>query len=79
MMDHRCGITDARLPGMACCSLCGSLLAGDARLCAHHELAGRGWALENRIMCDLLHRGIAPPRVPLTERSEDVVLRADAA
>jgi hypothetical protein len=38
-----------------------------------------GWAAENRIMCDLLHRGIVPPRLPPRARCDEVVMAADAA
>ena len=44
------------------CVLCGVRLVGGATLCPHHvQVAGAGWAATNRIMCDLLHRGVAPP------------------
>ncbi len=49
---------------MSLCSVCAAQLWGDAPLCAHHDLSEEGWAAQNRIMCDLLHRGVAPSRVP---------------
>jgi hypothetical protein len=64
---------------MSLCDLCAMQLGGDASLCAHHELPVSGWAAQNRIMCDLLHRGVVPPRLPATARTDDHVLAADAA
>ena len=47
---------------MSCCALCGMQLVGDAQLCPHHDFAAENrWAVDNRLMCDLLHRGIIPP------------------
>ena len=41
-------------------------------MCAHHVPAsGNAWAENNRLMCDLLHRGRVPPRLPLAEREEE--------
>jgi hypothetical protein len=64
---------------MSLCSVCGIQLGGDASLCTHHDVPAHGWAAENRIMCDLLHRGIVPPRLPPRARCDDVVMAADAA
>jgi hypothetical protein len=48
---------------MSLCSLCGMQLAGEANLCPHHYLAVTdGWATDNRLMWDLLHRGLVPSR-----------------
>ena len=45
------------------CLVCGQRVRGVA-LCAHHAGgAADGWAANNRIMCDFVHRGIAPPRL----------------
>jgi hypothetical protein len=44
------------------CALCGACLLGAAVLCPHHQYPpDAGWAEGNRIMCDFIHRGIAPP------------------
>ena len=48
-------------------SLCPSCVqdAGARGLCPHHDGPGYGahdWAAENRLVCNLVHRGIAPPR-----------------
>lgn len=56
---------------MSLCSVCGIRLGGDASLCAHHDVPAHGWAAENRIMCDLLHRGIVPPRLPAVKLLDD--------
>jgi hypothetical protein len=64
---------------MSLCTLCGMQLGGVANLCAHHELPVSGSAAQNRIMCDLLHRGGVPPRLPAAERLDDFVMAVDAA
>jgi len=52
-------------------------LAGDAQLCAHHDYAREnGWAADNRLMCDLLHRGIVPPRREAIDENSAVHLSA---
>src|SRR5262245_61845519 len=39
--------------------MCGMELAGEANLCAAHDLPVTDrWAAENRLMCNFLHRGI---------------------
>jgi hypothetical protein len=46
------------------CSVC---------FCAHHAGAvADGWAANNRIMCDFVHRRIAPLRVRAADRLDDV-------
>lgn len=53
---------------MNLCPVCGMRVDGE-EVCAHHqETATPGWAETNRIMCDLLHRGRAPRRLPVRER-----------
>jgi hypothetical protein len=48
---------------MTLCPYCGRPVIGAAELCGYHSLPDRAdWASRNRIMCDLIHRGIAPPR-----------------
>lgn len=62
---------------MSLCVLCGVQLGGDATLCAHHHALPMGdWAAENRIMCDFIHRGIVPPRLPAAERADDLLMAA---
>ena len=57
---------------MSLCASCGLQLSGDAGLCPHHHIAiGDDWAVANRIMCDLVHRGKIPPRLGLAERDDD--------
>ena len=55
---------------MSLCALCGAWLAGDANLCSHHHYAPTdGWAAVNRLMCDLVHRGIVPPGATVIDGS----------
>jgi hypothetical protein len=57
---------------MGLCAACGVEIPGDGTLCAHHATGGRDdWAENNRRMCDLLHRGCVPPRLPLAEREDE--------
>jgi hypothetical protein len=43
------------------CAFCGLALSGKAALCRHHAVAyGQDWAVANRIICDLIHRGVVP-------------------
>lgn len=65
---------------MSLCAVCGMQLGGAATLCAHHDgISTDGWAVVNRVMCDLLHRGIVPPRLTARERAEDFPTPAEAA
>ncbi|HEY7520625.1 MAG TPA: hypothetical protein VIE36_20230 [Methylomirabilota bacterium] len=64
---------------MTLCSLCGMQLASLTALCAHHDRPADHWAAQNRIMCNLLHRGVVPPRLPVPDRAENVVVTAEAA
>jgi hypothetical protein len=50
---------------MVLCPVCNQRLPDDTRLCPQHvgEPAG-SWSASNRIMCDFVHRGVAPARVP---------------
>jgi hypothetical protein len=62
------------------CALCGQALDSGTALCAHHQRrADDGWAIENRIICNLIHRGIVPPRLSAAERAEAATHAADAA
>jgi hypothetical protein len=61
---------------MSLCSVCGQQVVGNAGLCARHAAVSTdGWAVGNRIMCDYFHRGIAPPRLPVADRIDDVKRR----
>ena len=57
---------------MNLCASCGlELVAGF--LCPHHAaMYGDGWAAENRLMCDFIHRKRPLPRLPESERNEPV-------
>jgi hypothetical protein len=48
------------------CPVC--LIERDDGICPHHLMWDEQWAESNRIMCDLLHRGKAPPRLPPEDR-----------
>jgi len=55
------------------CASCGITNAYDGNLCSHHQhVYGDDWAVANRIICDLLHRGIEPRRLAATERDDDL-------
>ena len=65
---------------MSLCAACGVEIPGDRTLCAHHETVGRDdWAESNRLMCDLLHRGRVPPRLPSAERENEFGVYAEVA
>lgn len=48
------------------CPACGSTTAGE--ICDHHTRIADEWSGGNRVMCDLIHRGVVPARLPLWER-----------
>ena len=58
---------------MSLCSQCGAEIYGDTALCVYHHAVVDSWATENRILCDLLHRGVIPQRLSEAERTADVV------
>lgn len=70
---------------MTRCVVCALPITGRRPgLCAFHDCAlGRDWAAENRILCDFVHRGVAPRRLAAEERgfhapaAEAVELRSD--
>ncbi len=54
------------------CSVCGQRVVGNVALCARHAAVSTdSWAVGNRILCDFLHRGIAPPRLRAADRIID--------
>ena len=58
---------------MSLCAVCGSELSDDSSLCRHHHVGFEdGWAEGNRILCDLLHRGKEPGRLPKDLREPEV-------
>jgi len=63
----------AQVETMSLCAVCGlEIPRGGSELCAGHVAdTGNGWAENNRRMCDLLHRGLVPPRVPPAQREDD--------
>lgn len=62
------------------CALCASRVTGESALCAYHpQVHGDDWAIGNRIMCDFLHRGKIPRRLPECERDNESRVRTQAA
>lgn len=63
---------------MSLCAYCGMQLVGADDLCPRHHLdpPDDGWAVANRVMCDLLHRGIGAARPRASDR--DVRFSDDA-
>lgn len=59
---------------MSLCAACGLDIPGDAELCPHHQCASadEDWAVSNRILCDFLHRGKVPARLPASQRGDGV-------
>jgi hypothetical protein len=56
---------------MSVCASCGSQLSDGSSLCRHHHVASEdGWAAGNRILCDLLHRGVVPSRLSPDQRED---------
>jgi hypothetical protein len=53
---------------MSTCAACGIDLIGDITLCFHHQHRSDDWARENRLMCDLLHRGLVAGKPAERER-----------
>jgi hypothetical protein len=57
---------------MSVCAICGGPIAGKAGLCGGHALgADARWAMTNRVMCDLLHRGKLPVRIGTADLDEE--------
>jgi hypothetical protein len=54
------------------CASCGAETSEPMQLCLHHHADDIRWAATNRIMCNFLHRGATPPRVPVAERASDL-------
>jgi hypothetical protein len=44
------------------CHVCENETVSPGRVCAHHLTRDTSWAQANRLMCDLVHRGLVPPR-----------------
>lgn len=56
------------------CILCGLVANGDSAICPHHVadyFNDDGWAANNRLVCDLIHRGQVPPRLSAAEREDE--------
>jgi hypothetical protein len=47
------------------CPSCGAANPPTSGVCAHHIATEVDWATANRVFCDLLHRRIQPPPVPI--------------
>jgi len=52
------------------CALCRLILeaTNNTGICPHHIVYEGNWAINNRIMCDGIHRGKWPKRLPKEER-----------
>jgi hypothetical protein len=60
---------------MSLCVACGSELTDGSLLCRHHHLGAEDhWAEGNRVLCDLLHRGKEPVRLPKEQREEELLV-----
>lgn len=60
---------------MPLCPFCMLQISVNTEMCPHHISAqDSNWAKTNRIMCDLIHRGIAPPRLSEKERNDDFIV-----
>ena len=62
---------------MSRCAQCGFELEASFELCPHHHVRDEDWAASNRIMCDFLHRGKEPARLPGSAREPVEVERGD--
>ena len=62
---------------MSTCAVCVESSPGGSGLCPYHISVEDGWAAANRIMCDLVHRAIAPRRLPASERDQVTVITDD--
>ena len=63
---------------MSLCVVCGYATLGADEMCSHHAASFTAdWAEGNKLMCDLLHRGIiaTPPRRSATRKA---VARSEA-
>ena len=57
--------------GMRLCAFCGQPTGDPGGVCGYHSAGHRDdWARGNRLMCDLLHRGITLPKPPEVDRLE---------
>lgn len=54
------------------CPSCAVELSDTLHLCPHHHGPDPAWAATNRVMCDLLHRGVVPARLRTGDRDEDL-------
>lgn len=69
---------------MSVCSLCGlsvmrSVEDGAPGICDHHSAYFvDDWATANRIVCDLLHRGVEPKRLTEQERADEFWANSEA-
>lgn len=68
-MDGRCQRKEI---SVTLCSACGLQTNVDTSICSHHHLAnGDDWAVSNRIICDLIHRRLAPIRLTLAQLADE--------
>ena len=62
---------------MSICAMCVQASGDAGNLCPFHVNTDQGWAVANRIMCDLVHRAIVPRRLPAHERDEITLVTDD--
>lgn len=59
------------------CISCASVVLGDRAICLHHGAGeGDGWHLNNRALCNFIHRKIAAPRLSEADRGDYAELSA---
>lgn len=52
------------------CPTCGAETWGTRELCEHHLSPDTLECMGNRILCDLIHRGVEPKRLSAEDREE---------
>ena len=62
---------------MSLCAVCVQSSADANGLCPYHVSTDDGWAVANRIMCDLVHRAVVPRRLPPHERDQVEIITDD--
>ena len=59
---------------MNICIACGFILPEYVSICPHHMRKFDDWSINNRIICNFIHRGEVPQRLKLEDRftSEEI-------
>lgn len=58
------------------CIVCSSANPDTPGMCSFHSPREDDWSVANRVMCDLIHRGKVPVRLPTSERDEIIEYEA---